>query len=198
MAAEISGNTIWLLAIALLYLPFISVFRFMQLAGYERKWRAFIPLWNIFMMYDLASAGRGNFFWVFTTLPAVLAVRSVFVWLRIADASDTPQVSDFIAGYYTELGQEVIVADEVISVLLWVLFLIPGFILVPIIGGRLAIKTGLPRWAGVVAAMPGIWLAGLPLLALIARRNAGLAVEIHPMPPFVDATQQPGRRTANS
>jgi hypothetical protein len=116
--------------------------------------------------------------------------------LRIADASDTPEISDFIAGYYTPLGQEVIVADEIISVGLWALFLLPSFILVPIIGGRIAIRSGLPRWAGVVAAIPGVWLVGLPLLALSARENTGLPVEVHPMPPFVDATQQPGRRTA--
>jgi hypothetical protein len=197
MASEIQGNTIWLLALLFLYVPFISVFRFMQLGGYQRKWRAFVPLWNIFMLYDLANAGRGNFFWVFASLPLVLTVRSVFVWLRIADASDTPEVSDFIAGYYTPLGQEVIVADEIISLGLWVLFLIPSFILVPIVGGRLAVKVGLDRWIGIIAAIPGLWLIGLPALALSARRNTGLPVEVHPMPPFVDASTQPGRRPAS-
>lgn len=188
----------WLVWAVLLYLPFITMYRFMDLGGYKRKWRALVPVWNLFMMYDLANAGRGNFFWLFGSLPIVLTIRSVVVVLRIFDASDTPEISDFIAGYYTPLGQEVILADRIIDYILYVLFAIPGFILLPIIGGRLAIRSGLPRWAGVVAAIPGVWVAGLPALAFSARRNTGLPVEILPMPPFVDSTTQPGRRPVRS
>ena len=187
-----------LVAAVLLYLPFIPVYRFMAIGGYRRKWRAFVPLWNIFMMYELANAGRGNVFWVFATFPLVLAIRSVFVFQQIWNQDDTPTLTDFTFGYHTDLGQEVIRVDPLVTFLLWVLFLTPSFILLPIVGGRLAMRAGLPRWAGVVALIPGLWIAGLPILAMVARRNTGLAVEILPMPPFVDATTQPGRRAASS
>jgi hypothetical protein len=174
------------------------MYRFMSLGGYGRKWRAFVPLWNIFIMYDLANAGRGNFFWILLMLPAVLVIRSIWVVLRISSAEDTPELSDFIAGYYTDLGQEVIAVDRIVTYGLWALFLVPAFVLLPIVGGRLAIRSGLPRWAGVVAAIPGVWLAGLPALAFSARTNTGLPAEILPLPPFVDASTQPGRRPVQS
>src|SRR5689334_11077064 len=99
------------------------MYRFLELAGYQRKWRTFVPVWNLLLMYDLADAGRGNALWLLGSLPAVMVTAVIAAAVA---ASDTG-VSE---------GDRVSLPPEVVAGLI-VIAVIPAFVLVPAVAGRL-------------------------------------------------------------
>ena len=177
---------VWLaIAAIVFYLPWIAMYRFMDLAGYTRKWRALVPGWNFLLMYDLARPGRDNSLWLLIgVLPAIaMLVTWVFIEVILIDWGvgeyDRIGVSDrIVLGAPTaEMGSEALFV-------FWAVVILPAFYLVPIVGASLAARTGRRKTLGMLATVPGVWVIGLPLLALTAKTNLGLAMEAAPLPPL--------------
>lgn len=72
------------------YLPWtIAAYRLMVLARYRRVWRAFVPIWNVFMVLDLADKSRlymAGFF-----IPIVSVVLLCRVGGMLAENTNQPK-----------------------------------------------------------------------------------------------------------
>lgn len=80
------------------YLPWtITAYRLMTLAGYQRTWRAFIPLWNFFMVLDLAEKSR--LYLVLFLIPIVSLVALVRVGGALAENTGQPKWVGWICAF---------------------------------------------------------------------------------------------------
>ena len=173
----------WLLLLALIvfYLPWISMYKFMALADYKRRWRAFVPGWNFLLMYDLANAGRGNVLWLLAGLPAAIVILIVATFF---EASDTG-VSE---------GQTMSF-DPIVWAAVAAVVAVPACLLIAAVVGRLAERTARKKSLGIIAGLPLVWMAGLPYLGLTAKVNAGMKPDYVPLPPLTSSFSNLTRRT---
>lgn len=87
-----------LIAILYVYVPFaISSYRLMSLAQFRRRWRAFVPFWNILILMDLAERER---IW---SLAILVPIVSYFVLPMVAGQlavrTGTPRWIGWICGW---------------------------------------------------------------------------------------------------
>jgi hypothetical protein len=162
---------VWLLIIAGLYLPWVSMYRFMRLADYARPWRAFVPGWNLLVAFDLAKSDRLASLWLFSTLPVALIIYVIAGASDVVGNNDAGPTQEAQASISTEL-----------TIALIALSLLPSLVMFSILGGRLAVATARSRLSGLIAGL--FWVVGLPVLAFTAKTNAGLEPEYRPLPPL--------------
>ncbi len=80
------------------YLPLsIAAYNLMSLADYRRRWRAWIPLWNLFMLSDLAE--RSRFFLLLLFVPLVNFLVLPMISGNLADLTGRPKWVGWIAGF---------------------------------------------------------------------------------------------------
>jgi len=71
----------------------------MLLEGHDRRWRAFVPVWNILLLFDIADESR----WLAALLivPVLGYFVLSFVGGRLAVLTGRPKWIGWIAGFYT-------------------------------------------------------------------------------------------------
>jgi hypothetical protein len=171
-----------LVLVVVFYLPWLSMYQFMKLAGYKNTWRAFVPGWNFLLMYDLGNAGRGNALWLGVGLiPALL----IFVVAAFFEAAASDGVAE---------GQTMSF-DPVVWEAAALVIAIPACVLITAVISRLAVNTGRKKSLGIIAGLPLVWVGGLPYLASTAKENTGMPPEYVPLPPLPSFDRITGRRS---
>jgi hypothetical protein len=169
----------WLIIVVFLYVPWIAVYRLLALANYKSRWRAFVPVLNILLAYDLSGLGKTAALKLLITLPVAFVAAVVYAIASSADTGiDQSTTIEFPAAVIAGL---VAVA------------LLPSLIFLPAMGAALAEKTARSRTVGMIALLPGVFLAGFPYLALTAKVNAGIPPEYVPMSQLPQMPRSPMR-----
>jgi hypothetical protein len=168
--------------VVVFYLPWLSMYKFMQLAGYKNTWRAFVPGWNFLVMYDLANAGRGNVLWLLVGLLPALLIMVVAAFIEAGQG-------DGVAEGQTLSFDPAFVAAAVVATI------VPACVLLTAVISRLAVNTGRKKSLGIIAGLPLVWVGGLPYLASTAKENTGMPPEYVPLPPLPSFDRITGRRS---